>query len=141
MKCKASSTTGWIILHGSVRMGESLFLNKYEMVSSHVVYLKIGGTGNFLCTLYIGISSCVNICQVRSFCSWGRLNNSHSGQTMGRFPIDSIPPLAIFAVCQICSSSCYALWDTLHQSGSDFGCIAGVLLPAWVAVVILGLRF
>jgi hypothetical protein len=43
MKCRASSETEWAVLHGLLRMGESISLNQYEMVSSHVVTLKIGG--------------------------------------------------------------------------------------------------
>jgi hypothetical protein len=34
-------------------MGEIILLNKYKMISSHVVNLKIGAAGNFLSTLYI----------------------------------------------------------------------------------------
>jgi hypothetical protein len=48
MKCRASSTTGRAVLHGLLRMKKSLSLNKYEMVSSHLVNLKIGeGRGPF----------------------------------------------------------------------------------------------
>jgi hypothetical protein len=43
MKCRAFSTAGSAVLHGSLKMGESILLNKYEMVSLHVVNLKIGG--------------------------------------------------------------------------------------------------
>jgi hypothetical protein len=43
MKCRVSSTTGWAILHGLLRMRENILLNKYEIVSSHVVNLKLGG--------------------------------------------------------------------------------------------------
>jgi hypothetical protein len=38
-----SSTTGCAVLHGLLRMRESIVLNKHEMVSSHVVNLKTGG--------------------------------------------------------------------------------------------------
>jgi hypothetical protein len=42
MKCGASSTTGWGVLHGSLKTEKSILLNKCEIVSSSVVNLKIG---------------------------------------------------------------------------------------------------
>jgi hypothetical protein len=49
MKCRTSSTTGWAVLHALLRMRESILLTEYEMVSSHVVNLKIGEwLGTFL---------------------------------------------------------------------------------------------
>jgi hypothetical protein len=48
MKYRASSTTQWAVLHGLLKMGEILLLNKYETVSSRTVNLKIGrGPGSF----------------------------------------------------------------------------------------------
>jgi hypothetical protein len=42
MKCRASFTTGWAVLHGLSRMGERILLNKSEITSLHAVNLKIG---------------------------------------------------------------------------------------------------
>jgi hypothetical protein len=43
MKRAASSTNGWAVLHELLRIGESIALDEYDMVSSHVVNLEIGG--------------------------------------------------------------------------------------------------
>jgi hypothetical protein len=44
---KWMSRLAWVTENGGI------LLNKYEMASSHVVNLKIGGAGNFLYTPYI----------------------------------------------------------------------------------------
>jgi hypothetical protein len=41
MKCTASSRTGWAVLHGLLRMEDSLLSDKYEIVSSHIMNPKI----------------------------------------------------------------------------------------------------
>jgi hypothetical protein len=48
--------TEWAIFHGSVRIMESIFLNKWETMSSCLLSVEIGGTGDFSTPMYCGMS-------------------------------------------------------------------------------------
>jgi hypothetical protein len=43
MTCEASSVSGWAVLHGSLRLAESILLNRLEIFSAWFVNVEIGG--------------------------------------------------------------------------------------------------
>jgi hypothetical protein len=66
MKGRRSSRTGRTVLHGLLRVGESILLNKYEMIFSHVVNLKIGGGPGTFFTPCVPFGRCIPIATIVS---------------------------------------------------------------------------